>query len=71
VGRISAKQVVTALRKVDSLSVQQKVSLVDEIRVKQPNLLASCLVQMKFGADEQTIEFLINILLICYLAMNE
>jgi hypothetical protein len=71
VGRISAKQVATALRKVESMNQQQKLAVIDEIYLKQPNLLASCVVQAKFGADEHTVEFLINILLVCYLAMAE
>lgn len=70
-GRISVEHVAAAVRKLAKLTLAQKTSLIDEIHVKQPNLLASCVVQAKFGADEQTIEFLLNILLTCYLAMAE
>jgi hypothetical protein len=71
VGRISIEHVAAALRKVQSMDLSQKVTLIDELYIKQPNLLASCVVQAKFGADEHTVEFLINLLLVCYLAMNE
>lgn len=68
-GRISVEHVAAAVRKLATLTLAQKTRLIDEIHVKQPNLLASCVVQSKLGADEQTVEFLLNILLTCYLAM--
>jgi len=71
VGRISIEHVAAALRKALSLDLPQKVTLMDEIHLKQPNLLASCVVQTKLGADEHTVELLLNILLVCYLAMRE
>jgi hypothetical protein len=70
-GRISVEHVAAAVRKLGTLTLTQKTSLIDEIHIKQPNLLASCVVQAKLGADEQTVEFLLNILLSCYLAMTE
>lgn len=71
VGRISLEHVATAVRKVRSMDLAQKSAVFDEIYLKQPNLLASCLVQGRLGADEQTVEFLLNLLLTCYLAMRE
>lgn len=71
VGRICVEHVAAAVRKLGTLTLAQKTSLIDEIYIKQPNLLASCAVQAKFGADEQTIEFLLDILFACYLAMAE
>ena len=41
------------MRKLKTLTLAQKASIADEIHSKQPNLLASCLVQAKLGADEQ------------------
>jgi hypothetical protein len=69
--RISVQHVAAAVRKLKTLTLAQKTSIIDEIHIKQPNLLASCVVQAKLGADEQTVEFLLNILLTCYLAMAE
>lgn len=71
VGRISIEHVAAALRKVQSMDLPQKVTRIDEIHLKQPNLLASCVVQARLGADEHSVEFLLNLLLVCYLAMNE
>ncbi|HEY6920292.1 MAG TPA: hypothetical protein VI390_01640 [Methyloceanibacter sp.] len=70
-GRISVEHVAEAVLKLRKLTLAQKTSLIDEIYIKQPHLLASCAVQAKFGADEQTIEFLLDILFACYLAMAE
>lgn len=71
VGRISIEHVAAALRTVQSMDLPQKVSLIDQIRLKQPNLLASCVAQARLGADEHSVELLLNLLLVCYLAMNE
>lgn len=70
-GRISVEHVANAIRKLQRMDLPQKTAIVDEIYLKQPNLLASCIVQRKFGADDQTIEFLLNLLLTCYVAMQE
>lgn len=69
--RISPEQLATAIKKVRSMSLSQKVSLIDEIFQQQPNLLASCLVQQRLGASEHKVEFLLNILLVCFQAMKE
>jgi hypothetical protein len=71
VGRISLEHVVTALHKLRLMDMSQKTAIIDEIHLKQPNLLASCVVQRRLGADDQTVEFLLNLLLICYVAMRE
>jgi len=71
VGRISIEHVATAVRKLHLMDMPQKTAIVDEIYVKQPNLLASCVVQRNLGADDKTVEFLLNLLLTCYVAMRE
>jgi hypothetical protein len=70
-GRISVRHVAAAMKKVQAMDVAQRVSLADEIFIKQPNLLASCLVQPRLGVDMQSVEVLLNILLVCYQAMKE
>jgi hypothetical protein len=70
-GRISLEHVASAVRKVRSMTIPQKAAVLDEIQLKQPNLLASCVVQVRLGADEQTMEFLLNLLLTCYVSMRE
>jgi hypothetical protein len=46
-------------------------ALADVIFAKQPNLLASCLVQPRLGVGPQSVEFLLNILFVCFQAMKE
>jgi len=70
VPRICASHLATALRQAQAMDLQQKLALIDEIHSRQPNLLASCIVQAKLGADEQTIEFLLDLLIVCDLAMT-
>ena len=70
-GRISTRHIAAALRKVRAMDVTQQIALADEIKITQPNLLASCLVQAQLGADQNTVGFLLNILLVCYQAMHE
>lgn len=71
VGRISVEHVAAAVRKLQLMDLPQKTAIIDEIHLKQPNLLASCLVQRNLGADDQTVGFLLNLLLTCYVAMRE
>jgi hypothetical protein len=68
---ISIEQVATAARKVHAMSMAEKVALTEEIHARQPNLLASCLVQPRLGVAIEKVEFLLNILLVCFQAMKE
>lgn len=69
--RISVEQLAAAIAKVRSMSLAEKSTLADEIFEKQPNLLASCVVQQRLGVAEHAVEFLLNILLVCFQAMKE
>jgi hypothetical protein len=71
VPRISIAHVTTAIQKVQAMSLPQRLALADEIFLKQPNLLASCLVQPRLGVAAASVEFLLNILFVCYQAMTE
>ena len=53
------------------MSLPQKEELAEEIHRHQPHLLASCVVQPKLGAHINDVEFLLNILLVCYQAMKD
>jgi hypothetical protein len=53
------------------MSLQQKESLADEIFAHQPNLLASVIAQQRLGVSYEKMDFLLEILLICYQAMKE
>lgn len=52
------------------MSLRQKEQLADEIFLEQPNLLASVIVQKKLGVSYEKMDFLIDILLVCYQAMK-
>jgi hypothetical protein len=69
--RISIEQVAAAGKKVRAMDVTQKMALADEIFAKQPHLLASCLVQPRLGVGPQSVEFLLDILFVCFQAMKE
>jgi hypothetical protein len=71
VSRISLEQLVTAIRKVRSMNQAEKLALTDEVFAKQPNLLASCLVQPRLGVAMESVDFLLHILLVCFQAMKE
>lgn len=70
-GRISVDKLARAIAKVHAMSMEQKVELVNEIKQEQPNMLASCLVQQRFGASMESLDVLLNILLVCFQAMRE
>ena len=53
------------------MSEAQKIALADEVFEKQPNLLASCLVQTQLGVAMENVEFLLHILFVCFQAMKE
>jgi hypothetical protein len=53
------------------MSLPQKEQLADEIMREQRALFTSFLVQKKFGVSYEKMEFLLNILFVCFLAMKE
>ena len=69
--RISMDHLVAAIRKVRSMSLAEKEALADEIHRRQPYMLASCLVQSRLGVEPVAVEFLLNILLVCYQSMKQ
>jgi hypothetical protein len=69
--RITVENLAAAIRKVRSMSLKEKEALAEEIHRCQPHLLASCLVQPRLGVEPAAVEFLLNILLVCYQSMKE
>jgi hypothetical protein len=63
--------VVAAIQKVQAMDMPQRIALADEIYQTQPHMLASCLVQKQMGADERSVNMLLDILLVCFQAMKE
>src|SRR5271167_5139547 len=69
--RITVDNLAVAIRKVRAMSVKDKEALADEICLHQPHLLASCMVQSRLDVEPAAVEFLLNILLVCYQSMKE
>ena len=69
--RISVEHLAKAVQKISAMDLRQKELLTEEIHLRQPHLLASCLVQSRLGADMRAVEVLLNILLVCYQAIKE
>jgi hypothetical protein len=69
--RISEQALARAINKVHGMSRQEKETLVDSLYRKQPAMLASLIVQKRLGVSLEKMEFLLNILLICFQAMKE
>jgi hypothetical protein len=70
-GKISLENVGRAVVKLGEMSLAQKEQLADEIVREQQALFTSFLVQKKFGVSYEKMEFLLNILFVCFLAMKE
>lgn len=69
--RISRNALTQAIRKVSSMDLKQKEQLADEVFRDQPNMLAASLVLKQFGVSLAKMDFVIDILLICFQAMKE
>lgn len=68
--RISVDTLALAIKQVRSLTMTQKEAMVDEIFRAQPNLLGSVLAQHRLGVSLVKIEFLLDILQVCFQAMK-
>ena len=68
--RISQSALVKAIKAMQSMDMQQKALLADEIFREQPNLLGSVLVLPQLGVSLQKVEFALEILFVCFKAMK-
>lgn len=69
--RISRNAMVQAIPKVRAMDVKQKEQLADELFRAQPHLFGSFLVQKQLCVSLGKMEFLLDILFVCFQAMNE
>ena len=69
--RISRDALVQAIIKVQAMDVKQKEQLADELFHVQPNLFGSFLVQTRLGVSFEKMEFLLELLFVCFQAMKE
>ena len=68
--RISQNALVSAIKALQTMDMQQKALLADEIFREQPNLLGSVLVLPRLGVSMQKTEFALDILFVCFKAMK-
>ena len=68
--RISQNALVSAIKALQGMDMQQKSLLADEIFREQPNLLGSVLVLPQLGVSMQKVEFALEILFVCFKAMK-
>ncbi|MFH1602572.1 MAG: hypothetical protein ABIH03_01550 [Pseudomonadota bacterium] len=69
--RISLKALAKAITVVRATDVKQKERFADEIFRAQPHLLASFVVQKRMGVSLEKMNFLFDLLFICFQAMKE
>lgn len=67
-GKVRPELISTAILLVQRMSMADKERLAQEIFRVQPNLMAMVVVQTRFGANEEEMEGLTNILLTCFTA---
>jgi len=69
--RISTDAMVKALIAAQAMDLQQKEQLADEVFRAQPNLLGSVVVLPRLGVALAKVDFAVEILFVCFLAMKE
>jgi hypothetical protein len=69
--RISRRALSTAITKVRAMTLEQKEQLADELVQEQPHMFGSFLVQKQLGVSIEKMDFLLELLLICFMAMRE
>ena len=68
---VSAADLAAAITAAASMGVREKERVCDRIYAAQPNLLGSVLAQRSLGVSMPTIDILLNILIVLYLAIEE
>lgn len=69
--RISRGALCRAIEKVQAQDLKQKEALADELFRDQPHMFGSFLVQHHLGVSAEKMEFLLDILFVCFQAMKE
>lgn len=69
--RISFDALARAIATVRAMDVKQKEQLADELFHVQPNLFGIFLVQTRLGVSFEKMEFLLDLLFVCFQAMKE
>jgi hypothetical protein len=69
--RISRNALARAVATVRAMDMKHKEQLADELFRAQPHMFGSCLVQKRLGVSLKKMDFLLDILFICFQAMKE
>jgi len=69
--RISSEVLIGAEARVRAMDLKQKERLADDLYREQPHVLASFLAQQGLGVSDTKMEFLIELMLICFQAMKD
>jgi hypothetical protein len=69
--RISRQALCAAVVKVRAMNLAQKEKLADDLFVAQPHMFGSFLVHKQMGVSLEKMEFLLEILFICFVSMKE
>lgn len=69
--RISRSALVQAITVVRAMDMTQKERLADELFRTQPHLFGTFLVQTRLGVSLEKMEFLLDVLFVCFQAMKE
>jgi len=67
---VSGAHLAAAITTAASMGIREKERVCDRIYATQPNLLGSVLAQRSLGVSMPTIDFLLNILIVLYLAIE-
>ena len=68
---VSIANLAAAITTAASMAIREKEHVCDRIYARQPNLLASVLAQRLLGVSMPTIDVVLNILIVLYLAIEE
>ncbi len=69
--RITTPVLVRSIQQVRGMTLAQKEQLMDDMFRSQPTLLSACIVQHKMGIPFEKMEFLMELIFICFQGMKE
>ena len=69
--RITTPVLARSIQQVRGMTLAQKEQLMDDMFRSQPTLLSTCIVQHKMGISFEKMEFLVEMILICFQTMQE
>jgi len=71
VPKISQSVLIDAILSCQAMDIPAKTALIDEIFLKQPNLLASALAPKMLGVPGRKIDFLLDLLFVIFISMEK